>query len=240
MIIRRKYPELEQKEFGIVSGTKKLINKTRRNLAAKALKSAKKDIADQYNKSEELAKNLKNSSKRSEIMKNLGKEAEKRGASVLKGRKSDKEGIFNADRMMVSDQISTKKGRIEMTKFRGDLSRYRKLGKALIKGKYVIINKTDQSALAHELGHIDNKSGKISKHLVKLREKNDKNYNDARLYRKGIKGILRNLRDGNVQIMEEEKKEAKRNMKDALDDYKYKRNIGVKSALYKTLKQNKL
>lgn len=192
-------------------------------------------------------------------MKNLGKEAKERDASVLKGRKSDKEGIFDTDRTIVSDQMSTKRGRIEMTKFKGDLSRYRKLGKALIKRKYVIINKTDQSALAHELGHIDNRSGKISKHLVKLREKNDQNYNNARLYRKGIKGIIRNLRDGNIQVIEEanaskrglkllkkagatkeEIKEAKRNMKGALRDYKYKRNIGVKSALYKTLKQDKL
>lgn len=75
MIIKRKYPE--QREFGIISRAKKLVNKGRRNLAASILKSAKKDIKNQYDNSLELEKNLKKSSKRSEVMKNSEKRQKK-------------------------------------------------------------------------------------------------------------------------------------------------------------------
>lgn len=258
MIIKRKYPELEQREFGIIDGSKKLINKTRRNLAASVLKSARRDIHKQAELGDKIEENLKNSTKKSSIMKTLGKEANKRKVFVVKGRKHDKNKMLNKDTTIPSNSVS-KRGKINLTKIDTVDNHYRKLGKALMKGDYVIVHRSDQSALAHEIGHVINRKGKLTKKISKINDITAPIYENSRFYRKGFKGAWKNYKDGTIQVIEEsnasrnglkllkksgatkeELEEAKRNMKDALEDYKLTRNISTKGSLYKTLKVPKI
>ena len=183
MIIRRKYPELEQKEFGIASGTKKLINKTKNNLANKVLGSIKKDLNKHAKLENEIEKDLKNSAKRESIMKNLGKEAKRNNITIIKGHKSDKNHIFDDDRYLISKNFPKESKSIFINaKAEDKENQYRKIGKALIKGD-AIVNKHGQTQLAHELGHFKNRNEKLTKKVSELNDKLVPEYKMMRGYR---------------------------------------------------------
>lgn len=225
MIIKRKliFDSPEQREFGIPwkkyakygmrsvkdHGLRKGIRKLRFKISDDIDKSIKANekahkALDEYTNNTEFPK-------RSEVMEALGQEAKKRGIVVIKGKKEYKQILKGGEKIKrssydrsepwaVPKEYIKKKDIIKYTK--SNFPEDRELGKALSKGKAVINQKGSQAVLAHDIGHIMNRSKTKTGIVSKVNDVTKSIYQDSR-NKKGLGNYLLTSATGKILLKEE-------------------------------------
>ena len=149
----------EQREFGIVSGTNKVMRKLSRKLGiTDKLKKSIESDNEKIKQANEAVKSIRTSSKNNiEVIKNLGKEAKKYGIKTIKGKRNYKNidpfnrGLDRSIPWETSRDAVGNKRRVDLV---NSFSKERsEVGKAIIDNNSVVNNIGTQAGYAHEIGH---------------------------------------------------------------------------------------
>lgn len=200
-----KYGMRSVKDHGLRKGIRKLRFKISDDIdkSIKANEKAHKAL-DEYTNNTEFPK-------RSEVMEALGQEAKKRGIVVIKGKKEYKQILKGGEKIKrssydrsepwaVPKEYIKKKDIIKYTK--SNFPEDRELGKALSKGKAVINQKGSQAVLAHDIGHIMNRSKTKTGIVSKVNDVTKSIYQDSR-NKKGLGNYLLTSATGKILLKEE-------------------------------------
>ena len=206
MIILRKYPEEEQKEFSILSeisqlglkkGTKNYIRKQKRNAVNKLIQN-KRDFLAKTKKAERKLNNLRKETIENDLIAdNLKKEADKVNTDIIPNNKfsklihqpkGDKSYILDDEKRNLLKEISNDESLDKVSK---ELAKSSSTKDAIINLDSNTVGK-DTPFAAHELGHVKNSKKPINSTVQKLADKSNNS-----------KGILANIGKRTIGIKEE-------------------------------------